>query len=188
MKNRDTESISSLYESKIVKSKVLNEAMPPFASDEGLSPEKHKQFKGGAAMHKPAYAQAPYKAYRLSEEEARNAIYHVGKALLDMFKKQPDGIYPGDKTGLYKDMAPMVMNMLKDSSGKPLYNKSFAYHIARNIVDALIETRVIKYWQDPKSKGEKVGTGAKAKDLSQVVAAIPAPEEVVNAKGETPAE
>lgn len=169
MRNVDTNKLSSLYESRIVKKEVLTEAQPPFAELEGWgsTPEEKKakysamspsEEKHPATMS-PKYGEgAANRQVRLSPEQVKKAVYNVGTKVLEKLKEYPDGVFPGDRNEFFKIVAEIIREVLKTADGQPLYPMSHAYHVARQFVNELEEQKVIEYWRDtvkrPRAKKE----------------------------------
>jgi len=145
VRNKDSNTLAGLYESTVVKKKVIAENAPPFAELEGLGGKENNKFEPGKAMSDPKYGpDSNYKEYRLVGKEARQAIYDIGKLLLAKLKGEKDATFPGDRSAFQKYVSDLVVNNLKDKkTGKALFKPSFAIHIARNIIGELENHKVI---------------------------------------------
>lgn len=169
-RNNDTHSIFGLYESKVTKhDNVLKEATP-FSEFEGMGgQEQFDKIKAGEedikAMRSPKYGEGAQKMYRMGEDEAKRAIYAMGKAIIADFKKHPNNTFPGDRKAFQEHVKGLLGTVIKKADGKPLYPPSFAGHIARNIINALEEVNAIQ------ETGKTVRRGNVAPE--QIVAAIP---------------
>lgn len=179
MRTNDTNNLSSLYESSIVKKQVISEAMPPFAELEGLSPSKYKEFPAGEEDQKvlrhPSYGEKPYRQKRLSEDEARNAIWAIGKEIINICRSYPNGVFPGSRDELKDELIKpdgAIAKTLKDSNGNPIYAKSWWPFIAGQVIKALKDSRVIEEFSD------KIRRPTGGRNLDAVVPNIPTPAEL----------
>lgn len=181
MRTVDTNNLSSLYESAIVKKQVVSEAMPPFAELEGLSPSKYKEFAAGEEDQKvlrhPSYGEAPYRQKRLTEDEARNAIWAIGKEIIAICKAYPNGVFPGTRDELKAELIKpdgAIAKTLKDATGKPIYAKSWWPFIAGQVIKALKDAKVIEEFSD------RIRKPTGGRNLDAIIPNIPAPAELFN--------
>ncbi len=164
MRNLDLNSLTSLYENKVVLKNVLNEELPYWEGPGGIkaagsastSPDVHR----AAMSNQPSYAGE----HRLNEEQMKKVILIIGQEILDFLKTLPGEKFVGGETSKEEDdafrakIAEMIFNKIKMKSGEPIYQKAFAKHIARQLVDALLDVNTLSYSKP--AKGGKGGGGA----------------------------
>jgi hypothetical protein len=171
MRNLDLNSLTSLYENKVVLKNVLNEELPYWEGPGGIkaagsadvSVEKQK------AARDPKYGPGTrYNQQRLSEDQMKRATLIIAQEIIDFLKTLPDEKFVGGATSTEEDaafrkkVAEMMVNKLKMKSGEPIYQKSFAVNIARQLVDALLGSKTLSY--SPPAGGG--GSGGEAGEAS----------------------
>jgi|688.fasta_scaffold755155_1 hypothetical protein len=170
MRNLDLNSLTSLYENKVVLKNVVNEAMPPYGVGEGgmetagsasSSPDVHR----AAMSNQPSYEGQQ----RLNEEQMKRAILIIAQEIINFLKTLPESKFVGGSTAKEEDtafrakVAEMIVNKLKMKSGEPIYKKAFAVHVARQLVDALIGSKTLSYAK-PAGSGKSGGAGEASSD------------------------
>ncbi len=171
MRNLDLNSLTSLYENKVVLKNVVNEAMPPYGVGEGgmetagsadVSPTKQK-----AAMDPKYGPGTAYNQPRLSEDQMKRASLIIAQEVINFLKTLPDEKFVGGPSAKEEDaafrgkVAEMIVNKLKMKSGEPIYKKSFAVHVARQLVDALLGAKTLSY-TPPAGSGKSGGAAGAA--------------------------
>jgi hypothetical protein len=58
----------------------------------------------------------------------------------------------------------MIFNKIKMKSGEPIYQKAFAKHIARQLVDALLDVKTLSYTKPGKGGKGRGGAGQGSAD------------------------
>ena len=166
MRNLDSNSLQSLYESKVALRNILNEELPYEPGEMG--PEKAGEQSYPSTKHKaamdPKYGPGTsYGQPRLSEEQMKRAAVSIAKGVADYLATLPDKKFVGGPTAKEEDaafrneVAQVIVNKLRMKSGDPVYQKSFAVHVARQLIDTLLDANVLKYTKPakaPKAEGE----------------------------------
>jgi hypothetical protein len=164
MRNNDINSLTSLYESKIVPRNFLNEETPYIGDEDmggkigamGIDPKVHK-----AAMSPKYGPGTPSNLRRLSPEEMKRAAIVIGQELNDFLNTLPDRTFAQGSTAAEEDtafrkkIADIIVAKVKRKTGDPFYSKSFAVHIARQLVDAYLTAGALKYTKPSGGGGEK---------------------------------
>lgn len=165
MKNKDTNSLSFLYEKKIVTKSVLNEEVPPITADEPLGPAKLGEIGAIASdpENVPAFRkEAPsYKGVpRLTMELTRNAIYATGVEILKKLQNYPDGVYPHSK----KEFVPeVIIPAMKAVIPAGVFRDSWYKYIAGQAFDVLKQVKAIREF------GGGMRVGRQPRDLDRIV-------------------
>lgn len=154
MRNNDINSLTSLYESKIVPRNFLNEETPYTGVEDmpgkvgamNIDPNVHK-----AAMSPKYGPGTTHNLRRLSPEEMKRAAIVIGQELNDFLNTLPDRTFAQGSTAAEEDtafrkkIADIIVAKVKRKTGDPFYSKSFAVHIARQLVDAYLTAGALKY-------------------------------------------
>jgi hypothetical protein len=169
MRNNDINSLTSLYESKIVPRNFLNEETP-YTGDEDMAgkiaameidPNVHK-----AAMSPKYGPGTSSNLRRLSPEEMKRAAIVIGKEVNDFLSTLPDKTFAygstteEENTAFRKKIADIVVAKLKRKTGDPFYSKSFAVYIAKQLVYAYLSAGALKHTK-PGGGGEGGGGGSR---------------------------
>lgn len=172
MRNLDLNSITSLYENKVIARNLVSEAMPPYSAGEG-GPEAIGSADYSAPKHRAAMSpqygpETRYKQTTLSPEQMKKAGLIIGTEVLKFLAKQPEGKFVGGETASEEDkafrgqVAQMIVDNLKRKSGEPIYQKSWAVHVARQLVDALLGSKALAYEKPAGSKTTRASSAPSA--------------------------
>lgn len=165
MKNKDTNSLSSLYESKVVTKNVLNEEVPPVSELEGLNPEKYAQIGdiaqdvsqvGAFRAERGSYKGVP----RLPADVTRDAIYSAGIRILRKLREYPNGTFPGTVEEFKRDV---VIDLMKETFPPNFFRPSWYQYLAGQTITALLKVRAIQ------KTGEGTRAGRQPRDLEAAI-------------------
>jgi len=176
MRNLDLNSLTSLYENKVIARNLVSEAMPPYSAGEG-GPEAVGSADYSAGKHKaamdPQYGPGTrYKQATLSPEQMKKAGLIIGQEVLKFLASQPDSKFVGGETAAEEKqafrgkVAQMIVDNLKRKNGDPVYQKSWAVHVARQLVDALLGSKALSY--EKPAGSSKAGKSSASSAASEV--------------------
>ena len=169
MRNLDLNSLTSLYENKVIARNLVSEAMPPYGAGEVGSGESSKlpyspegkSAEGPAGAGQRAAMSSQYPAYpRLNREQMQRAAPIVAKKIVEFLGTLPNKTFTQGTTNKEEDaefrrlVGQMIVKELKQKSGDPVFPQSHAVHVARQLADALISAKILTYTPLESGKGK----------------------------------
>lgn len=157
MKKKDLALISETYARN-----VLNEAVPPYelgsSGGEPYDPSKHQiqdttKFK---TLHRPGY-EASNKGFA-RDPDYEFKMHDIMEYVSQMVKadiEDAGGIIADDTKEMYKRVADYV-----NETYPGIFQDSFTFHVARNIIESLEEAGFLKYTRTGKEKSKELKTPA----------------------------
>ena len=137
MKNKDTHSLSSLYEQVLTGNKILNENVPPI-TDTGvpLTPQKAAEIDVSGEHNPATVAIDKYPGQvRMPGEDYRKLVYALGDKILKHLATLPDRTFPGTDVEFYNLVGKMIDDVIPG-----VYPKSHRMpHQGRQIAHRLLE-------------------------------------------------